>query len=113
MAGTTVSHQQLDQAANHAITTGETIKSGLSRVMTEVEGAAAGFQGLAGNALQSTSQELANELSNLIQALHTMADNVKSSNASFSNTDETGSTQIQNVAGTYTPSGTVTQALRG
>lgn len=114
MAGTTVSHEQVDKAAKHAISAGETITLNLGRLLNEIQSSAAAFQGLAGSAFQNTSQELGNELSKMLQALNGLADNVLGANAAYANTDEAARSEISSVLGAHLPGATpVTDALRG
>jgi WXG100 family type VII secretion target len=104
----------LDNAARVATQAGETIALNLTRLLNEIQGAAAAFQGGAGNTFQNVSHELGNELRNILEALNTMADNVNQSTRVFGSTDEDAKNEISQVASQYLPgAGGVADALRG
>jgi WXG100 family type VII secretion target len=114
LATTKVTPEALNNAASVATQAGETITVNLTRLLNEIQGAAASFQGGAGNTFQNVSHELGNELRNVLEALNTMADNVNQSTHVFGSTDEDAKNEISKVASTYLPgAGGVADALRG
>lgn len=114
MGTTRVTHDQLNNAAKVATDAGETLTLNLTRLLNEIQGAAAQFQGGAGTVFQNVSAELGHELRNILEALNTMADAVNQSNQVFGNTDEAARDEIAKVQGQYMPNaGSVANALRG
>jgi len=104
----------LTDAGNKAFQAGETIAASLTKLLTEIEGHAAQFQGVAGSAFQNVSAELGQELRRILGALNTMAENVHASNRQFGATDDDASREISSVASQYVPnSSSVADALRG
>ncbi|HKT03692.1 MAG TPA: WXG100 family type VII secretion target [Rugosimonospora sp.] len=114
MATTKVTPEMLNNAAKAATQAGETITLNLSRLLNEIQGAAASFQGDAGTTFQNVSADLGQELRNILEALNTMADNVNQSNQVFGNTDQDARNEISKVTSQYMPgAGSVANALRG
>jgi WXG100 family type VII secretion target len=115
MAGAArVTQPMLTDAGNLAVQKGEAITLNLTRLLNELESQASSFQGGAGMTFQSVSQELGNELKQIIEALNQIAENVHASNKSFGSTDADASHEIQSVAGQYLPGASgVANQLRG
>ena len=101
-----VTPERLTKAANDAENVGQSIAANLTRLLTSIEMSVASFKGGASNAFQHTSQELGQELKQIIEALNTMAVNVSGSNVAFGNTDADAASEIAQVASTYTPGAT-------
>ncbi len=114
MATTKITPEMLNSAAKVATDAGQTLTLNLTRLLNEIEGAAASFQGGAGTTFQHVSAQLGQELRNILEALNTMADGVNQSNQVFGNTDEAARDEIAKVQGQYLPAaGSVANALRG
>jgi WXG100 family type VII secretion target len=104
----------LNNAARVATQAGETLTLNLTRLLNEIQGQAASFQGGAGTTFQNVSAELGQELRNILEALNTMADGVNQSNQVFGSTDEDAKNEISKVTSQYVPgAGSVANALRG
>jgi WXG100 family type VII secretion target len=113
LATTKVTPDMLNNAASVATQAGEEITLNLTRLLNEIQGQAASFQGGAGTAFQNVSVELGQELRNILQALNAMADNVNQSTKVFGSTDEDARNEITKVQSQYAPgSGSVANALR-
>lgn len=111
---TKVTPEQLNHAATVATDAGETIALNLTRLLNEIQGATASFQGGAGDAFQSVSVQLGDELRGILNALNTMADDVNQSTNVFGNTDDAARQEINQVQQQYLPgAGSVANALRG
>jgi WXG100 family type VII secretion target len=111
---TKVTPEMLNNAAKVATSAGETIALNLTRLLNEIEGQAASFQGSAGTSFQNVSAELGQELRGILEALNTMADSVNQSSQVFGSTDQDASQEIGKVTSQYLPgAGNVASALRG
>lgn len=108
-----VTHEMLTAAGNKATETGESIASGLTRLLAEIEASSGGFKGVAGSAFQNASAELSRELRGILQALNHMAQEVHASNRQYGSTDEDAGREIGNVVSQYAPNSSVANALRG
>ena len=113
MATTKVTPEMLDHAASVATNAGESITASLTRLLNEIQGQAALFQGSAGSAFQNVSAELGSELRSMLDALNQMAGNVSQSNKVFGSTDADAANEITKVAGNAPGAGSVASALRG
>lgn len=102
----------LQDAAKTANDTGVSISDGLTRLLAGVEDVQASFQGLANDALQSTSAQLGAELRQILEALNTMANAVDASSAKFGDTDSQAQMEISKVAAAENDGG-VASMLRG
>jgi uncharacterized protein YukE len=103
----------LADAANKAVTVGEGVAGQLTSLLSTIESeGGASFQGGAGTAMQTTSQELASSLQKLLQALNSMAEAVNVSNVAYGSTDADTASEISAVAGAGSDPAIVT-ALRG
>jgi WXG100 family type VII secretion target len=102
----------LNNASQTATTAGEEIAGGLTRLLSEIEGAAPAFQGAAGSTFQNVSVDLGNELRRILDALNRMANAVNVSNKTYADTDEGANQEISKAAAQYGGSGVV-NALRG
>jgi WXG100 family type VII secretion target len=113
--GTTkVTSEMLNNAARVATQAGETITLNLTRLLSEIQGQAASFQGGAGTAFQNVSAELGQELRNILDALNSMADNVNQSTQVYGSTDEDARNEISKVQSQYMPgAGSIANALKG
>jgi WXG100 family type VII secretion target len=113
--GTTkVTPQMLNNAASVATRAGESITVNLTRLLNEIQGQAASFQGGAGTTFQNVSAELGQELRNILEALNSMADSVNQSTQVYGSTDDDARNEIAKVQSQYMPgAGSVANALRG
>ena len=109
---TKVTQPMLADAANKAETVGEGIAGQLSNLLTTIETqGGASFKGGAGNAMQTTSQELGNSLQKLLQALNSMAEAVNASNVAYGSTDADTAREIGSVSAGSDPA--IIAALQG
>lgn len=111
---TQVTPEMLQDAGNAAANAGETITLNLQRLLFELETQAKAFQGAGGTTFQNVSQELGQELRDMLEALNTMAANVHASNRHFGTTDEDAQREIQAVASQHGSGyGGIADTLRG
>ena len=109
-----MTQDRLSDAANTATRVGEGISLELTRLLNAVEESQAEFAGGAGNAFQSVTTDLGNELKQILDALNGMAENVLGAGAKYGSTDADAAREITNVAGQYEPGAMpVADALRG
>jgi WXG100 family type VII secretion target len=109
-----VTPEMLSAAGNKATNAGEHIAVQLSRLLNDIQSQQRGFQGAAGNAFQTASAELGQELRALLAALNAMAENVHASNRHYGSTDEDAGREITTVVSEQAPGASnVATLLRG